>query len=68
MTRASTSFLNTTKPQHILTLIQITMGVNPTIELTHASDSAHKIELAFPILKTSAKSVQTTRVVCTNYG
>ena len=27
-----------------------------------------KIMLAFPKVKTSAKSVQTTRVVCTNYG
>jgi len=44
------------------------MGVNPTIEFTHPNDSAHKIVLTFPILKTSARSVQTTRVVCTNYG
>ena len=27
-----------------------------------------KAKTMFPILKTSAKSVQTTRVVCTNYG
>ena len=27
-----------------------------------------KISRAFPILKTSAKSVQTTRVVCTNFS
>ena len=44
------------------------MGVNLTIELTHSEFSTHKIVLALPKLKTSAKSVQTTRVVCTNYG
>jgi len=44
------------------------MGVNSTIELTHSEFSTHKIVFAFPKLKTSAKSVQTTRVVCTNYG
>ncbi len=67
MTRAGTSFFNTTKPQHILILIQIAMDVNPTIELTHANDSAHKIVLAFPILKTSAKFVQTSAEVSRKY-
>ena len=43
-------------------------GVNSTIELTHSEFSTPKIVFAFPKLKTSAKSVQTTRVVCTNYG
>jgi len=48
--------------------VTIPMGVNSTIELTHSVFSTHKNELALPKLKTSAKSVQTTRVVCTNYG
>ena len=48
--------------------IPISMGINPTIELTHSEFSTHKNVFAFPKLKTSAKSVQTTRVVCTNYG
>ena len=44
------------------------MDVNSAIELTHSEFSAHKIECALPKLKTSAKSVQTTRVVCTNFS
>ena len=52
------------------------MGVSSTIEPIHSNDSVHKmrplgglkIVFPFPKLKTSAKSVQTTRVVCTNYG
>ena len=52
----------------ILLFVSISMGVNSTIELTHSEFSTPKIVFAFPKLKTSAKSVQTTRVVCTNYG
>ena len=48
--------------------VPISIGVNSTIELTHSEFSTHKIVFALPKLKTSAKSVQTTRVVCTNYG
>ena len=44
------------------------MGVNPTIKLTHSESSAQKIVFALPKLKTSARSVQTTRVVCTNFS
>ncbi len=46
----------------------VSYGVNSTIELTHSEFSAHKIVFTLPKLKTSAKSVQTTRVVCANYG
>ena len=38
------------------------------IELTHIDYKAHKMVLALPKLKTSAKSVQTTAEVCTDYG
>ena len=53
---------------YIRFFVTIPMGVNSTIELTHSEFSTPKIVFAFPKLKTSAKSVQTTRVVCTNYG
>ena len=37
------------------------------IELTYIDYSAHKMILALPKLKTSAKSVQTTAEVCADY-
>ena len=37
-------------------------------ELTYIDYNAHKTMLALPKLKTSAKSVQTTRVVYTNFS
>ena len=48
--------------------VQIPMGVNSAIELTHSEFSTHKDVLALPKLKTSAKSVQTTRVVSSNFS
>ena len=38
------------------------------IEITRIDYKAHKMVLALPKLKTSAKSVQTTAEVCTDYG
>ncbi len=38
------------------------------IELTHIDYRGQKMELALPKLKTSAKSVQTTRVVSSNFS
>ena len=38
------------------------------IEPTYIDYSAHKIILALPKLKTSAKSVQTTAEVCADYS
>ena len=37
------------------------------IELTYIDYNAHKMMLALPKLKTSAKSVQTTAEVCADY-
>ncbi len=44
------------------------MVIGVIIELTRIDYKAHKMMLALPKLKTSAKSVQTTRVVCTNFS
>ena len=38
------------------------------IEITRIDYKAHKMVLALPKLKTSAKSVQTTAEVCADYG
>ncbi len=44
------------------------MLIDTITELTYIDYNAHKTMLALPKLKTSAKSVQTTRVVCTNFS
>ncbi len=44
------------------------MLIDTITELTYIDYNAHKIMLALPKLKTTAKSVQTTRVVCTNFS
>ena len=38
------------------------------IEFIHSNDSAHKIVSALPKVKTSARSVQTSAEVCTDYS
>ena len=44
------------------------MLIDTITELTYIDYRVLKMELALPKLKTTAKSVQTTRVVCTNFS
>ena len=44
------------------------MVIGAITELTYIDYNAHKTILALPKLKTSAKSVQTTAEVCTDYS
>ena len=44
------------------------MVIDTIIELTRIEYKAHKMALALPKLKTSAKSVQTSRVVSSNFS
>ena len=44
------------------------MVIGAITELTYIDYSAHKMILALPKLKTSAKSVQTTAEVCADYS
>ena len=44
------------------------MLIDTITELTYIDYKAHKMVLALPKLKTSAKSVQTTAEVCADYS
>ena len=71
--RTITSVISIKQQENILLASEITENSNPkneteTIPPKNGKSEERKIWNALPKVKTSAKSVQTTRVVCTNYG